>query len=444
MQHLLKVVMKYLLSALLLIGIFIAQSQPGWNWPEDPDLKSEAQSKEAFYKVSLKLENWDDALGSLNWLYKNNPELNKAIYVDGVKVLESIIETDILKERQSALEDSILWMYDQRIEYFDEDTDAEVMDRKAYTAFRMFYKRQAKYPLLADLYEEAFALNGSNISTFNLAPYMTLAKYYNQSNPEEMPAERVLDIHSTISDAISGMEGKVPADKLKNEQDKVDALLSSMDNILNCDFIASQLVPKLEKDPNDLNTAKKIFTYSLRAKCSDQPYFTKAGEVVFADKPDFRLASALASRYLAMDQNDKAISYYNKSVELAGDDEQKYEGYISLASAYSKLGNKVKSREMARNALQIKPNDSRAFNIIGNLYFGSFEDCKGGESKVLDRAVFIAAYTMYEKAGNTEQMAATKEQFPSIEEIFNENYKEGDIVKLGCWINENVALQRRD
>ena len=40
-------------------------------------------------------------------------------------------------------------------------------------------------------------------------------------------------------------------------------------------------------------------------------------------------------------------------------------------------------------------------------------------------------------------MAKSKEQFPSIEDIFNESLKEGDVIEVDCWINESVKLQRR-
>ena len=320
------------------------------------------------------------------------------------------------------------------------------MDRKAYSAFKMYYKRPAKYPLLDSLYGEAFKLNGVEISTFNLTPYMTLARYYYKSDPQAMPAEKVLDIHLKISDAIEGKRsaGSESEERLKKEQDKVDALLSSMENILSCDFIAQQLVPKMEKDPSDLNTAKKVFTYSLKAKCSDQPYFTTAGELIFENDPTFQLSYALASKYLAANEFDKAIRYFKKGLELAEIDEDRFNIFISLASAYSKSNNKASAREMAKEAIAVKPGDTKAFNLLGNLYFGSYEECKAGESKVKDRAVFIAAFNMYAKAGNSEQMAACKAQFPSIEEIFNEDMKEGDEVFVGCWINETVVLQRRD
>ena len=98
---------------------------------------------------------------------------------------------------------------------------------------------------------------------------------------------------------------------------------------------------------------------------------------------------------------------------------------------------------MAYEALSVKPGASAAFNLIGNLYFLSFEECKAGESKVKDRAVYLAVYEMYQKAGNTEQMNACREQFPSIEDIFNESREEGSKITVDCWINESVTLQRR-
>ena len=98
---------------------------------------------------------------------------------------------------------------------------------------------------------------------------------------------------------------------------------------------------------------------------------------------------------------------------------------------------------LAYEALSAKPGSKEAYNLIGNLYFTSFDDCKGEQSQVQDRAIFIAAYDMYKKAGNSAQMAASKEQFPSIEDIFNEGKEEGDQVTIGCWINTTVNLQRR-
>ena len=73
----------------------------------------------------------------------------------------------------------------------------------------------------------------------------------------------------------------------------------------------------------------------------------------------------------------------------------------------------------------------------------SYDDCRQGVSKVDDRGVFLAAYKMYERAGDRKSMSNAEKQFPSMEEIFELSLKEGQNLTVGCWINETVTLKRR-
>lgn len=432
-------------STLFTLLVFVSAfsfSQEGWNWPEDPNMKTLAMEKQAYYKLLIAQSKHEEAMDPLNWLYENNPNLNPSIYIQGVDCLEEIIKETSDKERKERLQDSLLWMYDQRIEHFD--NDASTMDRKAYDAFRLYYRTPSKYPMLYDIYSKAYEMNGPEISTFNLNPYMLLAKQYHLSSPDEMPAEKVLDIHSQISDIIDiKRKNGESASKLDKEQSKTDAWLSSIPGILTCEFIEGKLVPKFRANPADLNTAKMIFKYSLEAKCTDQPYFLEASEPVFKEMPSFTLASAIGNKYLASGEVNKGLQYHTEALKLATTSEEKYSAFMGQAVAHSKLGNKSRSRAMAYEALSAKPGSKEAYNLIGNLYFTSFDDCKGEKSQVQDRAIFIAAYDMYKKSGNSAQMAAAKEQFPSIEDIFNEGKEEGDQITIGCWINTTVNLQRR-
>ncbi|WP_370089439.1 tetratricopeptide repeat protein [Ekhidna sp.] len=428
--------------ALLVLISSLSLAQEGWNWPEDPNMKSQAMEKQAYYKLLIAQSKFAEAMKPLNWLYENNPNLNPSIYIQGVDCIEDMLKKTTDKGRKERLQDSLLWMYDQRIKYFD--NAASTMDRKAYEAFKMHYRTPSKYPMLYDLYSKAFEMNGPEISTFNLNPFMLLAKNYHESAPDKMPAEKVLDIHTQISDIIEQKRknGESP-DKLDKEQAKTDAWLSSIPGILTCEFIEAQLVPKFRANPTDLNTAKKIFKYSVEAKCTDQPYFLEASEPVFKEQPSFALASAIGNKYLASGEVNKGLQYHEEAAKLASSNEGKYDALMGQAVAHSKLGNKSRARSLAYEALSAKPGSSEAYNLIGNLYFTSYDDCRGDKSKVRDRGVFLAAYKMYEKAGNKSQMAASKEQFPSIEEIFNEGMEEGQSITVGCWINESVALQRR-
>lgn len=426
----------------ILFSLF-AFAQDGWNWPEQEETKAKAIEKQAYYKLLIAQDDYSNALKELNWLYTYNPNLHQSIYIEGVSCLKEIIKEVEDGDRQLKLKDSILWMFDQRIQHFD--SDANTMDRKAYEAFQLYYKTPSKYGMLAELYEKAYEMNGPEISAFNLNSYMLLAKLYYKRDPEKMPAEKVLDIHTQISDIIEiKRKNGENADRLNKEQDKTDAWLSSIEGILTCEFIEDKLVPKFHENPADLATAKKIFKYSVQAKCTNESYFLEASEPVFKEQPNYTLANAIGSRYLAGGDLSKSLEYYTQARNLATTTDEKFDALMGLATINSKKGNKTKARSLAYEALSVKPGSSAAYNLIGNLYFTSFDDCAGGKSKVLDRGVFLAAYEMYAKAGNSGQMKASKDQFPSIEEIFNENYEEGKTITVGCWINETVQIKRRD
>ncbi|MFT4737228.1 MAG: tetratricopeptide (TPR) repeat protein [Paraglaciecola sp.] len=440
MRKILTMIRTLLLSSFLLFSA-IAYSQPGWNWPTEPNQLAKAQEKQAFSRVSMQLENYQDALGALVWLYKNNPDLNKSIYIDGTGAIEKIIGNIDDTDRIGVLTDSLLMLFDMRIEYFGEEED--VMNRKAYAAFKQYYTKPAKYPVLVSLYNGAYALNPKGLAAYNITPYMTLAKYYFQRNPEEMKAEMVLDIYDKISFTIDAQMSS-NASRMKKEQEKIDALLNSLGEIITCDYIAEKLVPKLNANPNALEMAKKIYNYSLRAKCTDEVYFLVAADQVLKSEPAYDLCSTLGKKNLQAGNLDQAIKYFIQAESLSDKPEDKYDAYVDLALSYTKQEQKSKARAAAYEAISLRPGDKKAFDLVGNLYFTSFTTCKAGESIVRDRSIFIAAYEMYEKAGNADQMRACKEQFPSIEEIFNEGLQVGQEITIDCWVGETVKLARRD
>ncbi|MEO9483737.1 MAG: hypothetical protein ABJG47_09845 [Ekhidna sp.] len=433
---------KTIFFTLLVFASTCSIAQQGWNWPEDPEMKTQAMEKQAYYKLLIAQSKFDEAMVPLNWLYENNPNLNPSIYIQGVDCLDEIMKKTTDKSRKDGLQDSVLWMFDKRIEYFD--NDASTVNYKAFKAFQLYYRNPKKYEMLSELFAKAYEMNGPEVLISNLNTYMFLAKNYHKVAPTKMTPERVLDIHTLVSETIEMKKqdgGNI--EKLNKEQAKTDAWLSSIPGILTCEFIEEKLVPKFRANPSDLNTAKKIFKYSVEAKCTSKPYFLEASEPVFKEMPSFVLASAIGNKYLANGEVNKGLEYHSEALKLASTNDEKYSAYMGQAIANSKLGNKSRSRALAYEALSAKPGSKEAYNLIGNLYFTSFDDCKGEKSQVQDRAIFIAAYDMYKKAGNTAQMAASKEQFPSIEDIFNESKEEGDQVTIGCWINTTVNLQRR-
>jgi tetratricopeptide (TPR) repeat protein len=140
------------------------------------------------------------------------------------------------------------------------------------------------------------------------------------------------------------------------------------------------------------------------------------------------------------ENNTEAEKYFNQAITLTEDPGNKADMYMQIGTM--KSGSTA--RDYYRKALASDPTKREAYAAIGYLYYQSFEGCAGKADIVKDRATFLAAYDMFERAGNNKMMEAAKEQFPSKEEIFTYNYTTGDNISVDCWIGESTVIRTRD
>lgn len=427
---------KHVLSLAFLVSMStVALAQPGWNWGDSVD---KAKENNALYTDYLRAENYKDALKPLNWLLKNTPDLNASIYINGAKIYEGLAESTEDKQKTLEYQEKALEMYDRRIKYFNDEAD--VLNRKALTAYKYFKGDQQKYDELYKLFKKAFELNGNNFYSSNLTAYMDVIRRYKLTGGK-ITDEEVFDTYTKVTDVIEHQMKSGNKARLEKVADYVDKLLTATVTV-DCEFIETKLGPKFQAT-QDINLAKKIFGLMLQQKCTDSPLAIEVADAVNEVEPNYGITKFLAVKAAAEGNEEKAKEYYEKAISLTEDNTKKADIYLSLAKTQSSNGNKSAARGSARKALAFDPGLSEAYILIGNLYMGSFDDCKGGESKVKDRAVFIAAYEMYQKGGDREKMASAKAQFPSIEEIFSEGKEEGQTITVDCWINETVQIERR-
>lgn len=413
-----------------------AVAQPGWNWPEDIE---KAKEKNALYTDALKSNQFQLALESHQWLLDNAPDLNKSLYINGAKIYEGLADKESDPAKKIAYQDKALSMYDLRMKHFGEE--GNVLNRKALIAYKYHKGNKSKYKELLDLFEQTFKLNGQNTLDNNLIGYMDVIRRYKLTKGD-ITDEQVIEKYGEISDVIEIKikKGK-NVSKLEKYQETIDSMLTQIVTV-DCAFVENNLGPKM-KESGDLKIAKKVFQLMLTGKCTDSPLFLESAIILFEKEPEFGLAKVIALKYSSAGDAETAHVYYDKAIEYADDDLKKAEIHISKAQLYSNAGQKSAARTNARKALAIDPSMKEAYVMIGDLYMQSYQECRQGVSKVDDRLVFIAAYNQYAKAGNSSRMTNAKEQFPSIEEIFELGLKEGEVMNCGCWINESVKLARR-
>ncbi|MBL7852262.1 MAG: hypothetical protein JNN04_15270 [Cyclobacteriaceae bacterium] len=431
--------------------VFLAAATTGWSqckeikWPED---KKKAEECVAVWGDALKAGgNLQSAVPAIQWMLINAPQWNTKLYIDGVTLYDKLADAEADPAKKKVLVDSLLLLHDLRVKNCGDEVN--VMNRKAYASYKYNIKNKEQLESLLALYDKVFEISGNNVTDGNLVAYMTTVKanrvYLKKITDDEI-IQRYDKIIAVTDAKIAAAKTPADADKLKGYKDAVDALLIGMVKV-DCDFVKKNLAPKFKQNPNDLALAKKIFKFMLEGKCTEDPLWLEAGEAIhkLSRDKDFGLLKALAASNLAKDNYNKAEELLKEALTMPSlSNNEKAEAQRYMGSIEAKKKNYSAAREFFRQAAANNPNDKEAWEKIGDLYYNSFDECAKRQNMAEDRLVYLAAYEMYQKAGNAAGMARAKAQFPSKEEIFLLNWQSGSTQRVGCWIQESVVLKTRD
>ncbi len=412
-----------------------------WTWPED---KAKAEESIVLVKDSKSNGNFRQAVAPLNWILTNAPKLHTSVYVYGEEVFDGLATNEKNPARKKELIDSLLMIYDMRITNCGEEQS--VMNRKAFFAYKHMINGDDIDQLLA-IMDADLNLNGANIPDGLHQPYWQTVRM-NKLKKKNLTDDEVLTRYDNLMEIIDAKikkarsEGK-PVDKLEDDKKTIEDILVTIVPIT-CELVKSNMEPKFKANPSDLSLAKKMVYFMIKGKCTDDPIWLKAAETVNDQEPDFGLSKNIAIRYLVAENYAKAEQYYKKALEVAPGNSEKADMLISLGGLEAKKGSKASARNLYKEALAADPGNKDAYEKIGNLYYSSLDDCKKQDNWADDRLVYLAAYDMYQRAGDSAGMARAKAQFPSKEELFTQGYEAGSIKTVGCWINESVTLRTRD
>lgn len=425
------------LSALLFAGM--VQAQDGWNFPTDPAEEAKAKELNAAYTDYMKSEQFVEATKPLHWLLVNVPELNESIYINGVTVYKGAADATTDEAKKREYQDSVIWVYNKRDEIYD--NAPKWIENKAYYGYGFYKGAKEKLADVVGDFERAKELNGELSLTALYPAYFDAVRRHDAYN-DAYTDEQILDIYASIQEDLDKAEagGK----DVSSPRSQMEQLLVAME-LIDCDFIENTMGPKLAADPTNEKLAQQIFQYSVQYKCLSSNAFLSALELIDSNNPTYATSQVRAMRYIQEKDYEKAQPVLEKALTLAENDVQKAEIQMDLAKVHANLGRKSAARNAAKEAAALDPERTKdAYSMIGGLYMNSFNDCKGGVSRVKDRAIYMAAYNAYQRAGDSQGMAQARGQFPSKEEVFTEGLQVGGSISTGCWIGETVSISTRD
>jgi tetratricopeptide (TPR) repeat protein len=430
--------------ALLFLTTFSAFSQcKEVKWPED---RAKAEEAVAIYGDALKQGNYRGATASLRWMLNNAPQWQTKLYIDGIEIYNKLAAEEKDPVKKQVLVDSLMLMYELRIANCGDQIN--VLNRKV--QYNLLYNGQNKDKTASVLaeFDKVFEISGNNVSDNNLEAYMK-AIQLNVLLLKSPNEDQILQRYDKITEIIDAKIKKAQSENKQADVDRLKKIKASIDDILirlvkvDCDFVRKNLAPKFKQNPNDQVLVKKIFQFMTTGGCIDDPLWLQAAEEIHKTNPDYGLAKNMAKVYAKNENMSKAEALASQAASLASTPQDKAEAHILHGDLLAQQGDKSGARESYRKAIAADANNKEGYEKIGDLYLGSYKDCAKQKSFAEDRLVYIAAFEMYAKAGNQNKMATAKAQFPSVAEIFELNWKEGETKKLECWVGETVVLRTR-
>jgi tetratricopeptide (TPR) repeat protein len=428
------------LCSLLLVNVLIAQI----NAPDDPALNKKAAEHQVLSADDMGMKNYRGAANSLHWLMINVPDYFEGMYIYAYKAYEQLANSEVDANKKKVLYDSMIISYRLKGQIFTLN-DRE-KNNLAFKYYKYFKTDKDKIAEALMTYQEAYEYP-ENVINNNIVAYMDILKRYADFG-NELSTNEVFEVFDQIIEVIEiKKEQGVSAKKLDQYHKIVNSILTSIignsEDGFDCGFIEENLGPRLDKEKN-IDDAKRIFTLLLNNECTTNPYYIKSAEILWSAEPTSGIAKILARFHAELGDLELAAEWYEQAIEVTDTDAKKALIKMNLANIYGANDEKSKARDAAFAAIEFDKEVTKdAYNFVGNLYFNSFNDCKKEDDVFADYAVFMAAYDLYKKAGNTDGMTKAQAQFPAIAERHTLNRTEGETINIACWINIATKLKTR-
>src|SRR5688572_10693807 len=400
--------------------------------------------KKALFEDEVGAKNFSQAKAPLNWLLKHAPNLSTGLYIKGAETFDALAQAEKNPVSKQIYIDSLMIIYDLRVKNCGEE--GNVAGRKALSFYKYYYDNKSRSKEILPLMDKAIELNNEKILDGLAESYMNGVKI--SADQQLLDENQILDRYEKITAITDGKikkaqgEGK-PIDRYSKMNDDNFKILLTLVKI-DCEFVRKKFGPKFKQNPTDLDLAKNIFNFMLKDKCTDDPLWLQAAETLHNSQKDYGLAKILALRYLSNKEYDKATPMLEEAVQLAKEPADKAEILGLQAQQQEMVANHENARQLYLKAIATDPSAKGYYTRIGDIYMNSYSECAQQKHKAQDRFIFLIAYDMYQKAGETQKMENAKSSFPSSEEIFELNYKRGDKVRVACWINEDTIIRTRN
>lgn len=426
-----KIVLLISIAAMALLGSSAVSAQGKFG----PD-SAECIKYLSYYTEYYKQKNYDSALP--NWRKAYNvcpPTARYSLLSDGTTLLKRVLQKQKDPVYRKALVDSIMNIYDQRIQYWPKYAVTSYNNKA--TDMYNFVKDDPKslYEVLSTTVKELGPKTRADVFLFQLSTAVDLYK------DNQLDAESVINVYENAVANFAQMTAKNDTEKRSNESKLADIEgLFITSQVASCENLITLFTPRYEAAPEDVELAKNIVRMmGITEGCTDNDLFLNAITLMHTSEPSHVSAYNLYKLNSSRGDIDAAIRYMEEAIayeesDAAADANYNYE----LAAFCFKNGKNAAAYAAAQNAVNLDESlAGKAYMLMGTIW-GSVV-CSGND--IEQRAKYWVAVDYMNKAKNADPALAEDANnlirqyaayYPQTAEAFMYDVTDGQSYTVSC------------
>lgn len=424
----------------------------------DYSLRSNTEDAYVIYRDQIRFKNWERARQIWKQAFYTAPGANGRVtyqYDDGIKIYDHFFKAASDETLRAALVDTILSIYDMRMECFEDD--GTILARKAYNSYYS-YRQYVDDNNIFVGFNQVFAKKGKKADYFIINPYsrMLYDKVLDKDIEIEVADNIAYDIFDAIEYGLETCEGEYcnAWDVINDYSPNLLSGLEGIKGFYNCDYYLSRYFDQYLADSTDCDNVTEVYLKMIWAQCDPEDprikrlKVAKETECYVAPPPPGPLK--LAYQALNEGKFTESIEYYQQYIAETSDPIKRAEKQLIISKIYyAHIKNFNAARSYAREAIKNNPNWGEPYILIGKLYASSGPLCgpgRGWDSQI----VTWPAIDKFEQAKRVDPTVAAEankwinqyqKYMPSVEDIFQRQMKEGSSFTVGCWIQEKTTVR---
>ena len=410
----------------------------------------ECMTNLSLFHESVKNNQFEEAYGFWLPVYQSRPDMNKAIYTDGAKILDYRYNQATDEAVRKALRDSIMQLHDDRIKYFDEARypDEYVLGVKAMDYLTYFTEDELALPAYEWLKTSVTALGAKSQITV-LRKFVEVSYNIYKSNTDQYSDQFLADYQMAAAalDQIAVAGGK-NAEHATHQKAYVDRLYAAS-GAADCGQMDQMYASVVAESASDIEKLGSIMKLYRRLGCTESDVYFAAAEHAHKLQPTRESAAGCAQMCIKKEDYAGALEYYKQALSLVTDDEDKADYLYRMANVYVAMKNYQQGASYAQQALDVNAEDGRCYLLLGICYASA----KIYDDPILARSVFWVACDMFQKAKKVDSscssdanklIATYRQYFPSKEDVFfHKELNEGAPFRVGGWIGKTTTCRSK-